>query len=56
MNNKKQIQKIDAPQINTKELAHILEIGNVTELTLGDGNYYHERIRYYDSGCTIQKN
>jgi hypothetical protein len=54
MNNTNQISKIKVQENRSRENC-ILEIGNVTELTLGDGHYYHERIRYYDSGCTIQK-
>ncbi len=54
MNNANILKKIDAYQINNKENVKILEIGKVTDLTLGCMGQYSEQHRYYD-GCTILK-
>ncbi len=54
MNNS--IQKIDNPQMKNKENAPILEIGSITELTLGEVGSVIEsgspRQRFNDT-CTI---
>jgi hypothetical protein len=54
-NNVKNIFEIKNDQQNVENV-NLLEIGNVTELTLGNMHYDYERIRYYSDGsCTILK-
>lgn len=55
INDLKQTSKMPNAQTNNLANIHILEIGNVTELTFGSGGNHHERYIYMDECCTILK-